>query len=156
MLGKVNVKLSLCLTNQALRLEGVWGSGCVDPHFFDLGTSWRRVVRFMPRPLYPRGKNPLYPLDRKLGGPQNLSGRRGGEKILDPSQDSNFDSSVIQPVASGYTDRDIPAHSIYGKRQEEQEILARCLYMCLSTERCSHGLGDVIEVIPEPIRWYDG
>jgi hypothetical protein len=37
--GKVKVKLSLCVTNQAH--EGVWGSGCIDPHFLDLGTSWR-------------------------------------------------------------------------------------------------------------------
>jgi hypothetical protein len=43
------VKLSLCFTNQALRHEGVWGSGCVDPHFLDLGTSWRWVVSFTPR-----------------------------------------------------------------------------------------------------------
>jgi hypothetical protein len=35
------VKLSLCLTNSALRHEGVWGSGCIDLHFLDLGTSWR-------------------------------------------------------------------------------------------------------------------
>jgi hypothetical protein len=35
------VKLSLCLTNSALRHEDVWGSGCTDPHFLDLGTSWR-------------------------------------------------------------------------------------------------------------------
>jgi hypothetical protein len=21
--------------------EGVWESGCIDPHFLDLGTSWR-------------------------------------------------------------------------------------------------------------------
>jgi hypothetical protein len=26
--------------------------------FFDLGTSWKRVVRFTPLPLYPRGKSP--------------------------------------------------------------------------------------------------
>jgi hypothetical protein len=38
---KVKVKLSLCLTNYALRHEGVWRSGCIDPHFLDLGTSWR-------------------------------------------------------------------------------------------------------------------
>jgi hypothetical protein len=38
--------------------EGVWGSGCRDPYFFDLGTSWILVVRFMPRSLYPRGKSP--------------------------------------------------------------------------------------------------
>jgi hypothetical protein len=27
------------LTNQALRHEGVWGSGCINPYFLDLGTS---------------------------------------------------------------------------------------------------------------------
>jgi hypothetical protein len=35
------VKLSPYLTNQALRHEGVWGSGCIDSNFFDLNTSWR-------------------------------------------------------------------------------------------------------------------
>jgi hypothetical protein len=48
------VKLSPFLTNQTLCHEGVWGSGCIDPHFLDLGTSWRRVVSFTLRPLYPR------------------------------------------------------------------------------------------------------
>jgi hypothetical protein len=28
---------SVCV--KALRHEGVWGSGCIDPHFLDLGTS---------------------------------------------------------------------------------------------------------------------
>jgi hypothetical protein len=28
---KKGEKLSLCLTNQALRHEDVWGSGCIDP-----------------------------------------------------------------------------------------------------------------------------
>jgi hypothetical protein len=37
----------------------------------------------MPRPLYPQGKSPQYPLDRRLGGPQSPSGQRGEEKILD-------------------------------------------------------------------------
>jgi hypothetical protein len=30
-------------------------------------------------------KSLRYPLDRSLGGPQNRSGRRGEEKILDPT-----------------------------------------------------------------------
>jgi hypothetical protein len=77
------VKLSLCLTNSALRHEGVWGSGCINPNFLDLGTSWRWVVSFTPLPLYPRGKSPRYPLDRRLGGPQSRSERFGEEKILD-------------------------------------------------------------------------
>jgi hypothetical protein len=43
------------------------------------------VVSFTPRPLYVREKSPLYALNRKLGGPQGQSGRRGEEKILDPT-----------------------------------------------------------------------
>jgi hypothetical protein len=38
---KGGVKLSLCSTNQALLHEDVWGSGCIDPRFLDLGTRWR-------------------------------------------------------------------------------------------------------------------
>jgi hypothetical protein len=34
----IKVKLSPCLTNEALH-EGVWGSGCIDSHCLDLGTS---------------------------------------------------------------------------------------------------------------------
>jgi hypothetical protein len=49
---------SLYLTNYALRCEGVSGSGCIDPYFFDLSIRWRWVVSFTPRSLYPRGKNP--------------------------------------------------------------------------------------------------
>jgi hypothetical protein len=46
------------------------------------------VVSFEPRALYSRGKSPLprYPLDRRLGGPQSRSGRRGEEKMLDPTE----------------------------------------------------------------------
>jgi hypothetical protein len=51
--------LSLCLTNWALLLhEVVCGSGCIDPHFLDLSISWRWVVSFTPRPLYPRERAP--------------------------------------------------------------------------------------------------
>jgi hypothetical protein len=42
--------------------------------FFDLNTRWRWVVSFTPQPLYPQLKNLLYPLDRRLGGPQSRSG----------------------------------------------------------------------------------
>jgi hypothetical protein len=30
------VNLSLCLTNQALSHEDLWGNGCIDPRFLDL------------------------------------------------------------------------------------------------------------------------
>jgi hypothetical protein len=39
------------------------------------------VVSFMPRPLYPQGKSHFYPLDRRLGGPQNRPGRGGEEEV---------------------------------------------------------------------------
>jgi hypothetical protein len=33
--------IKIKLTNEARRNEGVWGNGCIDPGFHDLGTSWR-------------------------------------------------------------------------------------------------------------------
>jgi hypothetical protein len=59
----------------------------------------------MPRPLYPGGKSPRYPLDRRQGGPQSRSGR---EENSWPYRDSNSDPSVVQPVTSRYTDYPIP------------------------------------------------
>jgi hypothetical protein len=72
---KVKVNLSLCLNNEAPGHEGVRGSGCINPHFLDLGISWRWVVSFTPRPIYPRGKSPRYPLNKRLCGPQSRSGK---------------------------------------------------------------------------------
>jgi hypothetical protein len=40
------------------------------------------VVSFTPLPLYSRGKNSRYPLDRRLGGLQDRFGQRGEEKIF--------------------------------------------------------------------------
>jgi hypothetical protein len=96
------VKLSLCLTDLVLPHEGVSGSGCIDPHLLDLGTSWRRVVSLTPRPLYPQGKSTRCPLDRRLGGPQSRSERRGENSCY--HRDSNSDPLVVHPVASRYTD----------------------------------------------------
>jgi hypothetical protein len=57
-----------------------WGSGGIAPLIFNLGTRFS----FTPRPLYPQGKSSWYPLDRRLGGPQNLSGRGDEEKNSQP------------------------------------------------------------------------
>jgi hypothetical protein len=76
------VKLSLCLTNKAILYEGMGESGCIDPHFLDLSTSWRWVVTFTFRPLYPWGKSPRYLSDRRLGGPQSWSGDMEKKKFL--------------------------------------------------------------------------
>jgi hypothetical protein len=65
--------LSLCLakprvmeTYQLLNLaqchEDIRKSGGITPCILDLGTTWRCVVSFMPRPLYPRGKSTTIPI----------------------------------------------------------------------------------------------
>jgi hypothetical protein len=64
------VKVSLFLNNWVVRHEDLWESECIDPHILDVGTSWRWVVSFTPRSLYPWEKSPRYPLDRRLGRPQ--------------------------------------------------------------------------------------
>jgi len=38
------------------------------------------VVSFKPRPLYPEGQSPWYPLNRRLGGPKSRFERGGEEK----------------------------------------------------------------------------
>jgi hypothetical protein len=71
-------------------------------NILDLGTRWRRVVSFTPRPLYPRGKSRQYLLDRRLGGSQSRSGRCGEEKNLAPARNK---TPAIQPVPRRYTER---------------------------------------------------
>jgi hypothetical protein len=71
-------------------------SGCIDLCFLALGTSWKWVVCFTPRPLYPR-----YSLNRRLDGPLSRSGRHGDVKIL---ASIGTNPLVVQPVASRYTD----------------------------------------------------
>jgi len=91
---KVKVKLSLCF-NWAPHYEDVFGSGA--PHIPDLDTTWRWVVSFTLRPLYPQRYNPWYPLDRKLGGPQSWSGCSGEEK--NSHSLPGLKPLIIQPVA---------------------------------------------------------
>jgi len=51
----------------------------------------------MPQLLYPQGKSPMYPLYRRLGGPQNWSGYRVEEKNSFPVPTGNR-TPVIQPI----------------------------------------------------------
>jgi hypothetical protein len=69
--------------------------------FVDLGTKWRWVVTFTPRPLYPQRNSPWYPLDRSLGGPQSRSGCGGEEKISQPLL--GVVPPIIKPVTQRYT-----------------------------------------------------
>jgi hypothetical protein len=56
------------------------GNGGITTCIFNLGTRWRWVVSFTPRPLYPRGMRHRYPLDRGLGGSQTQSWHGSEEK----------------------------------------------------------------------------
>jgi hypothetical protein len=70
----VKVKVSC----PATRHGGVWGGRRYSSYSFltsELdGGEWSAS---RPAALYPRGKDPRYPLDRRLGGPQSRSGSRG-------------------------------------------------------------------------------
>jgi hypothetical protein len=71
----------------------------------DLCTRWMWVVSFKPLPLYPQAKSTRYTLDRRLGGPQYRSGRRGEKKNFDTT---GMRTPIVQPVARRCTDWSIP------------------------------------------------
>jgi hypothetical protein len=64
--------------NEASRYEDASGGGGIVPGVFNLGTSSRGAVSFTNLPLYLRGKNSQFPLDRRFIGLQRRYGR-GGE-----------------------------------------------------------------------------
>jgi hypothetical protein len=61
-------------------MKAYWGNGGIATRIIDLGIRWRSVVSFMTRPLYPQGKSPWFPLDRRLGELKCRSERGGEEK----------------------------------------------------------------------------
>jgi hypothetical protein len=70
----------------------MWDSDSIDPCILYLGTTWR-WVSFTPRSLYPHGRSPWCPLDRRLDGSQSQYRRHGeGSETLP--------LPVLQPVAS--------------------------------------------------------
>jgi hypothetical protein len=98
---KSEVKLSLCLTNKALRHEGVWGSGCIAPTFLIsalIGGEWSasHPGRFTPGERAP--------------GTHWIGGWVGPRFGLDDVKKRKFLTlpSAVQPVASRYTDCAIP------------------------------------------------
>jgi hypothetical protein len=79
-------KSTPCLHPHYTRLTVRWqAGGRIHQRFLNLDTSCRWVVSFPPLPLYPGGKSPQYPLDRRLSGPQSRSGPYGDMNIFDPT-----------------------------------------------------------------------
>jgi hypothetical protein len=94
-------------------MKAYWGSEGIAPLILDLGIRWRWVVSFMPRPLYPQGKSPWYPLDRRLDGTQSRSGRGGLEKNSQPPsgiEPQNSDRPVRSPALYRLRYRGCPRH----------------------------------------------
>jgi hypothetical protein len=56
----------------------------VSSRIFNFSCSCRWVVSFTPQPHYPRGNSPRYPLNRRMGRPQNQSGLYREEKNFLP------------------------------------------------------------------------
>jgi hypothetical protein len=90
-------------------MEAYWGSGNIAPRILELGIKWRWVVSFTTQPFYTPEKSRLYPSDRRLGGPQNRSGRGGKEKNSQTL--SGLRLPNIQPVVQRYTDWAVPVSS---------------------------------------------
>jgi hypothetical protein len=69
------------------------------------------VISLTPWPLYPRGMIPRYSLDRRLGGPQGRSGRRGEKKSL------TLPGLEIRPLGfPARTNYSVPASPDYARR----------------------------------------
>jgi hypothetical protein len=67
------------------------------------------VVSFTPRSLYPQGKTPWYPLDRRLGGIQSRYGRGAEEKnsqpetenrTLEPRSSSPYPNAILTELST--------------------------------------------------------
>jgi hypothetical protein len=105
-------------------MKTYWGNGYIDKLVLDLSTGRRWVISFTPWPLYHRGKIRRYPLDRRLGEPQNWSGQREEEKILAFYRDSNSDPSAVQPVAISYTEGAHPTQKSSGTVHKDKPHLS--------------------------------
>jgi hypothetical protein len=81
-----------------VKTYGVWRFSA---NIVDHSSKLRLVIRFRPRPLWPQGNHLRYAVSRRLGGPQNRSGRCRGERILVPAGNRTF---TVHPVIRRSTD----------------------------------------------------
>jgi len=83
-------------------MKTYWSGGAT-PHILNISTRWRCMDSFTPWLFYPWGKSSQYPLDGRLGRPQNQSECGGGEKISSLPLPGN-ETWSSSPQTSHYTD----------------------------------------------------
>jgi hypothetical protein len=110
--GKIRVKLSLCLINEALCHEYIWKSGGIAPTFLTSVLDVGGWLTSGPAVLTQR-KSP--PVHRRLGGPQCLSALYGQEKNFAPAWNQ---TTVVHPIVHRYTDRVTSSWTLYLFRLE--------------------------------------
>jgi hypothetical protein len=99
-----------------------------------LSTGWRCVVSFSTLQLYPRGNSPRYPVDRRLGGPQNRLGRYGEEQSLTPIGNRIPVPVSSRPNPTNYTEADqIKAAEMDGTSSRHVGDKIRMQYFCFKT-----------------------
>jgi hypothetical protein len=78
-------------------MKAYWGWRSIAPRILDLGTRWRLVVSFTPRPLCLPGKE-----RHCMGGwVSPRSGRGGEEKYFQTLR--GLEPPIVRPVAQRYT-----------------------------------------------------
>jgi len=78
-------------------MKAYQGNGGIAPLFCNFRTRQNWLVSLTPWPFYPQGKSPHCLLNRRLGGPQILSGCLGEEMNLLPIL--GFKHQIVQHVA---------------------------------------------------------
>jgi hypothetical protein len=92
-------------------MEAYWACGGMAPRILYFGTRWRWMVSFRPQPLYPQGKGPWYPLDRRLDGPpEPVWTRWWRETFPAPAGTRNTDHPAPSPALYHWA---IPAQGRY-------------------------------------------
>jgi hypothetical protein len=89
-------------SSPATRPGGVWGERRYSSYsFLTSALDWGEWSASRPGRALPRGKDPRYPLYRRLGGPQSRSGHRLDEKSFAPAGDR---TPIARSVVRHYTD----------------------------------------------------
>jgi hypothetical protein len=135
----VNVKLSVSLTNHHA-MKTYWGSGGIASRILDLGTRWRWVVSFTPRPLTPRERAPGTNWIGGWVGPRAVLDAEVKRKITSPRRKCYVVLDYNCPLAWGSVEELTTSHR---KIPASYEMIHRTSKLANS---CEHGNGPLSPV----------